>query len=160
MPKGIHMPAETSQPLQIRQFTHLEDYQAAVGGWIEAVGIPSLGATIFVNENGLAERLPFNARATFLWWYNVPAARQKAILVGDACIVGWPDAEGESTDLPSEVESLLMEASGYAVELRSTVDPNWKRMPTSYQDYTEAVVLALLILERGMSAEEVRIVPL
>jgi len=30
--------------------------------------------------------LPYNPRATFLWWYVVPEAHQKAVLVGPALV--------------------------------------------------------------------------
>jgi hypothetical protein len=62
-----------------------------VGGWIEPVDVPSLGITICVNEEGLIRQLPRDPRATFLWWFHVPANRQKAILVGDALLAGMAD---------------------------------------------------------------------
>lgn len=66
MAQGIYGPAE-GQP-EKREFTCLEDYQAAVGGLIEAVDVPDLGITIYVNDEGLLRHLPFNSRASFLWW--------------------------------------------------------------------------------------------
>lgn len=91
MVTGIVVPAEGDLPLEQRDFARLEDYQAAVDGWIETVDLPSIGVTIFINEEGLIRQLPFNSRASFPWWYHVPEARQKAMLVGDALLVGMPD---------------------------------------------------------------------
>lgn len=96
MVQGIVIPAIDSMPLAVREFAGLKDYQEAVGGWIEAVDIPDLGITIYVNEEGLVHHLPFNSRATFLWWYHWPASRNVAMLVGEAVIVGMPDHDGET----------------------------------------------------------------
>ena len=68
MVRGIVIRAAGEEPLEERHFFGLEDYQSAVGGWIEAVDIPSIGVTVHVNEEGLLQQLPFNRRATFLWW--------------------------------------------------------------------------------------------
>lgn len=76
MVSGIVIPAAAESSLEEREFANLEDYQAAVGGWIEAVDLPSFGVTICVNEEGLLRHLPFNSRASFPWWYHVSAARQ------------------------------------------------------------------------------------
>jgi len=85
------------------EYSGLDDYQSAVGGLIDAVDLESIGATLFVNDEGLVIGLPFNARATFLWWLHVSAAMNKAMLVGDAVIVGMLDRQGESTDVPDEL---------------------------------------------------------
>ncbi len=96
MVKGIYVPADGDEPLEVREFNGLEDYQRAVEGWIEPVDVLDLGITIYVIEEGLLRHLPFNSRATFLWWYHGPAARQSAMLVGNAVIVGMPDEQVKS----------------------------------------------------------------
>lgn len=88
MTKGIVVPHDAEAALEVREFSEFGDYQQAVGGWIEAIDIPSLGIMVFVNEEGLLKHLPLNSRMTFLWWFQVPEARQRAMLVGDAVIVG------------------------------------------------------------------------
>lgn len=103
MVQGIVVPSDERAPVEVCEFRSLEDYQTAVGGWIEAVDIPSLGITIYVNEEGLLRQLPFNPRATFLWWYHQAEARQQTMLVGNALVVGLPDRSGESTDVPEAV---------------------------------------------------------
>ena len=67
MVQGIIIPADNTAPLTTRTLDSLEDYPRAVGGWFEAVDIPDLGVTMYVNEEGLIRDLPFNRRATFLW---------------------------------------------------------------------------------------------
>ena len=178
MVKGIYVPVDQSEPLEQREFATLEDYQAAVGGWIEAVDVPSLGITIYVNEEGLLRHLPFNPRASFLWWYHVPGAHQ-AMLVGNAIIVGAPDEDGDSTDVPQEVIDLLTGASEYAVAIQmggtsepsesdgklSSIllplthgDPSWCISVTRHEDYFSAAAWAVVFRERWTDAVNVRVV--
>jgi|GEM_PF-2549021 len=63
MVKGIHVPVDPSEPLEVCDFANLAAYRAAVEGWIEPVDVPDLGITIYVNEEGLLRHLPFNSRA-------------------------------------------------------------------------------------------------
>lgn len=158
MVKGLIIPAEASASIEVRGFERLEGYQAVVGGWIEPVDIPDLGITVYVNEEGLLRHLPPNSRATFLWWYHVPESRQRAMLVGDAVIVGWPDQNGDSTDLPEEVIELLRPEAGFAIEARPSSDDEWGRDERSYE-YVDATVWAMLLIERSEGRLEVRIVP-
>lgn len=158
MVTGIVIPADAEQPLELREFTKLEDYQAAVGGWIEAVDVHALGVTIYVNEEGLLRHLPFNSRASFLWWYHVPEARQKTMLVGDAVMVGLPDRCGDNTNLPGNLSHMLT-GGVWRVEVRTHGDPKWYGNQMQYTDYFEALVWAMVTLERWTAAEDVRVVP-
>lgn len=160
MPKGIIIPADQAQPLTTREVNKLEDYQAAVGGLIEAVDLPDIGSTVFVNEEGLIQKLEFNPRATFLWWYWVPAARQKAMLVGDALVVGQPDADGNTTDIPAEFATSLLNPHGHRIEVQTLGDPKWYGNDAVFPDYFEAAVWGMTLLERWTLAHSLRVVPL
>lgn len=159
MTKGIVVPHDAEAALEVRELADFGDYQQAVGGWIEAVNIPSLGIMVFVNEEGLLQHLPLNSRMTFLWWFHVPEARQRAMLVGNAVIVGAPDEEGNTTDVPEAVISLLMETQVYRVEVQVIGETEWHRNAAKYTDYWEAVIWAMLLLERWALATNVRVVP-
>ncbi len=159
MTKGIVVPHDAEAALEVREFSDFGDYQKAVDGWIEAVDIPSLGVMVFVNEEGLLKHLPLNSRMTFLWWFHVPEARQRAMLVGNAVIVGAPDEEGNTTDVPEAVISLLMETQVYRVEVQVIGETEWHRNAAKYTDYWEAVIWAMLLLERWALATDVRVVP-
>lgn len=159
MVKGIIIPTEADDPITEYEVSALEDYQAVVGGWIEPVDIHALGITVYVHEEGLLRNLPFNSRATFLWWYNVPQSRQSAMLVGPALAVGLPDRNGDSTDIPPAVIELLTEPGVWRVEVRTHGDPNWYRNQVTYDDYFEALVWAMVTLERWTLAEDVRVIP-
>lgn len=178
MVKGIYVPVDESEPLEQREFATLEDYQAAVDGWIEAVDVPSLGITMYVNEEGLLRHLPFNSRASFLWWFHVPGAHQ-AMLVGNAVIVGALNENGDSTDVPTEVVDLLTGADEHAVaiqmggtsvpsgsdgKLSSIVlplthgDPSWCISVTRHENYFSAAAWAAVFRERWTDAVNVKVV--
>lgn len=66
MVKGVYVRVDENEPLERCEFAMLDAYQAAVDGWIEAVDVPNLGITIYVNEEGVLRHLPFNPRASIL----------------------------------------------------------------------------------------------
>lgn len=159
MVRGLVVPAAEDAAIVLRDFAQLEDYQAVVGGYIEPVDIPSLGITIYVNEEGLLRQLPFNSRITFLWWYEVHEARQTAMLVGDAVIVGIPDRRGESTDVPQPMVDLLTKTGAWRIQVKTLGDPKWHQSRDTHTDYFEALIMAMVTVERWNSAVNVRIVP-
>jgi hypothetical protein len=159
MVRGIVIPADAGKDLEEREFAELEDYQAAVGGWIEAVDLLDLGVTIYVNDEGRLNGLPFNSRVSFLWWYHAPEARQSAMLLGDAVLVGMPDRRGNATDLPDAARGLLLSPIAYRVEVRTIGDPKWHSNQATFSDYWEAIIWAMVLLERWTLARDVRIVP-
>ena len=159
MVKALIIPTTEGEPITECEVNKLEDYQAVVGGWIEPVDIPALGVTVYVNAEGLMLNLPFNPRATFLWWYFVREARQRAMLGGPALITGMPDRSADSTDIPSEVVAMLAHPGEWRVEVRTVGDPKWYRNQMTYSDYFEALVWAMDTLERWSLAEDTRVVP-
>ncbi|UOE25122.1 DUF3846 domain-containing protein [Agromyces soli] len=165
----------------MREFSGVDDYARSVDGYIEAVDVPDLGVTIYVNEIGLLRRLPFNSRASFLWWYYEPAARE-SLLVRDAVIVGWPDADGESTDVPEAVLRLLTEPIEHGIVVRldsapgrdvhpmsrlaqivlplTAGDPSLLMSSARFASYFDALTWAVVLEQRWPEAEEVEVVPL
>lgn len=131
----------------------------AVGGWIESVDVPALGATIYVNEEGLIRQLPLNPRATFLWWFHVPAARQKAMLVGDAVVVGMPDRRGDSTDVPEVVLDLTAPGRRWRIKYLTESDSRWRQSDVGHDDVWEAMVWGMVLLERATDVKNVRLAP-
>lgn len=113
MVRGIFLPAEDDAPLEEREIIRLEDYQAAVGGLFQPVDVPTLGITIYVNEEGRLHRLHFNRRVTVLWCQHVEPRRSTS-LFGNAVIVGPLDRSGRPTDIPNAVRVLLQDHFGRA----------------------------------------------
>lgn len=158
MVKGIYLPADELAPLEVREFADFTDYQAAVGGIFDVVDLPDLGASIYVNDEGLVIGLPMNPRATYLWWMCVPNARNNAFLVGDAVLIGATDEDGNDTNLPEELLHALTFEGPFRVEVVLSNDPKWYTNVQLYPSYWEAAVWAGLLRERWNEVEHMRIV--
>lgn len=78
----------------------LGSFQAVVGGYIEAVCGNT--CTIYVNEEGLLQSLPYNPSATSFATKHVA---EGLVLFGTALIVGPCDEEGFDTDVHESVIS-------------------------------------------------------
>jgi hypothetical protein len=93
---------ETNGKKSIVFYTSFAQMQKAVGGYIEA--IPFDIGTAYLNEEGIAKKLPVNPTATRLCkQFNVGLAISDQIR-GNMIILGSPDSKGSETDIP---ESLL-----------------------------------------------------
>lgn len=157
---AILIPQDEERPLYKTAIEGLSGLQAAVGGLIQAVDLGPLNATFFVNEEGKLENQPINRRATLMWWLLFPSARHMDVIVGDAVMVGHPDEDGNSTDVPAEVSSLLFETKSYKAEFQTFDDPrkfngNMRR----FEDYFEAANYALLKAQAWTAVQRTRVVP-
>jgi hypothetical protein len=159
MVAGILVPSDTTAPLELRRFDGLVDYQAAVGGWVEGITIPSLGITVYVNEEGLPKHLPFNARASFLWGHHVPEARLNAVVVGDAVIVGRPNEAGEDTDVPERVRKLLLTQTTFRVAVRKKGSQRWLGNQLKFPDYWGAITWTMLLRDDWTRLKEIHVLP-
>jgi hypothetical protein len=159
MVQGIVIPVDTDEPLREIDTSQSDAIASTVGGLMEAVDLYDLGVTIYVNESGLLQHLPFNSRASFLWWYHVPRIRRRSMLVGDAVIVGLPDEEGADTDVPAAARELLLAKTRYRVEVQLSGEDRWRQGLPILLDYWEAIMWAMLLLEQIPSAADSRVVP-
>ena len=147
MVQGIIIPASDAEDIQDVKLAELEDYQRTIGGWIEALDVLSFGCTRLLNEEGLIRGLPYNRRATYLWWYHVPEARGQARLAGDAVLVGLPDHNGRTTDVAPAARDLLLGSTLCQVQSQRLNSGQWRAVPSKPQSYIEAVVGATLMME-------------
>ena len=92
----------TAGELAIAAFAELEDYQRAVGGYIETVTLDDRHDLI-ANEEGLIQRLPLNILAS--------AIAQRP-LVGDVVIVGADNASGDFVDVDDAIVDRIRRLSG------------------------------------------------
>jgi hypothetical protein len=157
MVRGILIPAAEQRDPESRSFESLDDYLAAVGGWIEAVDIPTADVTLFVNEEGIPAGLPFNRRATYFWSHFARHTAGTARLFGDVVLVGSPDSHGESTDAPDEILEAIAPGTRHVVQLRPTGSDAWRSDPSGGQRYFEAIVWATLVAEMAAGAVEARV---
>lgn len=159
MPLAIVIPADEDQPLESRLLQSLDDYYEVVGGLFEAVDTEEPHASFFVNEEGKLIDLPLNRRATLLWWGTTRAARNADVLMGDVLIVGPPDDEGETTDVPAEVLEMLFPSSEFRVEVETLDTPGaWNGNQARYSTCFDAWNAAFSLMERWMAVTDIRIV--
>jgi hypothetical protein len=85
----------------------LANFQAEVGGWVEAIGDGQTW-TAYLNEEGKLNGLPPNPEADSiarkLGWQSLPGD----YLVGPVVFCGPPDNDGYDTDLPPAVETVAL----------------------------------------------------
>lgn len=83
-------------------FSSLAALQEVVGGYIESVRSPWPGSTVYVNEEGKIQGLPYNDAATRILADVLP----DDVIVGPAIIVGATE-DGYDCDVPDEVIDAL-----------------------------------------------------
>jgi hypothetical protein len=74
----------------------LEDLQRVVGGWVQAVQLSDT-ITLWINEEGKLDGLPFNHNATLVWEHFF--GKGTDIVVGNAFFTGGVDKDGNSEDI-------------------------------------------------------------
>lgn len=150
MVKGVHVPARITHPVTVREFETLKDYQAGVGGMIEAVEIELLDATMYVNEECSLQLLELNSRATFVRWYHVRESRSLPTLVGDVVIVGKADDDGNCTDLLPVLIALFTQPGDFHLEAQADAGHEWRRIVgiPDFEDYFTALTWGMIVQER------------
>lgn len=123
---AIVIPAD-SEPLHeeyLERRDELKQLQTFVGGWIEAVEGANGSLTFWVNEEGKLNGLPFNARATSMWWQSWPEIAGLDVLCGDVVLTGGADSNGDTLSLPACFKPVTPDASHEWVLVR---DPHRDR---------------------------------
>jgi hypothetical protein len=158
MVTGIVIPHETNVALQKLEFRNLTDYQTAVGGYIETVQLEGHPLVIVEDEDGKVKHLPANRRATCLWWLLNPAGIGGGFLVGDIVILGAQECGG-MTDIPESLTALLLDSREYQVQVCLSRQFNsWVSIGRTYDDFFEATISALSLMEVWEPPKNVKIV--
>jgi hypothetical protein len=158
MVTGIVIPHETTAALQRVEFQNLTDYQMAVGGYIETVRLEGHPLVIVADEDGKVKQLPVNRRATCLWWLLNPAGLGGDFLVGDVVILG-AQKRGDMTDVPKKLTALLLDTKEYQVQVcLSRQFDSWVPIGRTYNDFFEATISALSLMEVWEPPKNVKVV--
>lgn len=111
----------------------------------------------------------------------MPAARE-SLLVGVAVIVGWPDADGESADVPEAVLQSLTDPVEHGITVRldnapgrdvhpmsrlaqivlplTAGDPSLLMSSGRFASHFDVLAWAVVLQERWPDAERVEVVPI
>jgi hypothetical protein len=157
---AIQIPQDEERPLYKVAIDGLSGMQDAVGGYIQVIDLTSLGASLVLDEEGKLKSKEINRRATLLFWLLFPSVRHRDVIVGDAIIVGTPDNEGNTTDVPETVTKLLFETKSFKAEFQTYDDANkFNGNRMRFEDYFVAANYALGKAESWMAVERCRVVP-
>ncbi|ORT46584.1 DUF3846 domain-containing protein [Frankia sp. KB5] len=138
MIRVLVVPADYREPHRQLEMnpTDLRGFQALVGGFIERLELAG-GASLYVNEDGIAQVLRFNERATALAAFHSRPFTPKQAIVGDAYLTGPADQHGLDTDVPEQIVHLLG-APQIQVQVRSAGESRWEDIPGTYPTLVRA----------------------
>jgi hypothetical protein len=157
---NIVIPADNEQPLRQGELAaaSIEDYQALVGGSVEAIPLGQPPARLYCNEEGKLIDLPVNRRATMLLWMHNRAFRGQDAIVGDVFLVG-DTKRSLDTSVPDEYVKLLFEPHTFSVDVRQQGNEQWSRNRPRFDDWVEAYAYALTLIRDWPAIEDIRVVP-
>ena len=158
MVTGIVIPHETRLEIFTHEFSDIASYQAAVGGYIETIYLDGHPLVIIANEEGKILRLPVNRRATCLWWLLNSEGLGGDILVGDVVVLG-AQRRGDMSDVPKKLIDLLLMKHEYQVQVCLSRQFNqWVAIGHTYNDFFEAIRIALSLMEVWEPPKNVKVV--
>lgn len=154
----IVTPANQTVPLAHTDLDNIQDYWTVVGGYVEATTFGGPALALLVDEDDKLKGPPFNRRATSLWWLHEPRARNIDFVVGAVVLIGAADNNGEASDVPAGIVTLLLEGRSFTIEARFTDAPDdWTGVSGVFTDYFEAASTAVKSLTRLYRPDDTRV---
>lgn len=144
----IVIPADSTEDLRTEEIDR-NDYLKLgdlVGGALEVLVAHEPACSMYFNEDGRRLELEENERATLLLRTMRPEFISEDMLVGDVLIVGSPDSRGNETSAPKQLLTILFEAEHLAVEYQRQEGGKWTRMPTTFDTWMLAYMMAVYSL--------------
>lgn len=159
---AIVIPADLDKPVRQQQLnrTDLDAYRQIVGGNLQLVHFVEPSAAMYFNEDGKAEGLALNHRATALLWVHNSAFRGRDVVVGPAFIVGPSNRHGHDTSAPDDLVELLFNTERYYVQVRTGEGEGWWDDDVVVTDWFAAYQDALDLAMRSMLNQPVRVIPM
>lgn len=160
MPKGIVIPALSDEPMRLEEFKKLSDYQDAVDGLIQVIDLTTPEGTLYVNEEGIVKTLPYNSRASmFAAVHNRAYLWNDPIILGNAIVLGPPDDEGRTQDVPGELVEILLNTPLYKILVQTVDDKEaWNGNQRRYDEMHDAYEAAVRLAHVWGAVERVKVV--
>lgn len=153
----VHVPADITKPMQIRQIDPAEDF-----GFLDYIHETPCELPMYHPEGCMlvAEEtagFPANSRATLILRVHNNVYRDSQVY-GDVLITGPHDGK-VYTDYPSELGKLLFVTKVRFAQVRQRAKKLWVTQLTPYTRWNDAYDAALKALDTFPNAEEVRVIP-
>lgn len=159
LPKGLLIPADNEQPLEVRDFADLKALEDVLGGSVEYFGMNRPDAALFHAESAPYLDLPTNRRGTLALWCHATYRRGKQTAVGDSVLLGPLTEQGELQDVPHWYVMLFLETDRFKVHAQRLEDMAWRQHERVFDDWVQAYTSVLLHAERNALIVNVRVVP-
>jgi hypothetical protein len=156
MTKGIYIPMDNEQPLEVRDFSDLKE---ALGGEVERFALNRPDASLFHSESAAYLDLPTNRRATLALWCHATFRRGKQVAIGDAVLLGPFSDLGELQDVPQWYVTVLLETEHFKVHAQFVEDMAWREHDHVFDGWQQAYTTILKHAERNALVNHVRVVP-
>lgn len=156
MPRGILIPMDNSKPLEVQDFTDLEE---TLGGSVERYALNRPDASLIQGENAPYLELPTNRRGTLILWLHATAHRGRLATVGDVVLLGRPTDDLSYQDVPEWYVKILLEAEHFKVHKQTIDDMLWREHSHIFDDWLQAYTTILLEAQKDALTHHVRVVP-
>ncbi|ARP71761.1 DUF3846 domain-containing protein [Streptomyces pluripotens] len=157
---AIVIPADPAEPARLEQLDKrdVDAFRALVGGHLQVINLERPAATMYLNDEGKLDGLPFNPRATALLWAHNAAFRDQDVIAGDAFIVGVPDRHGDDTTAPTELVDLLFHTKRYRVLVQGEGDEKFYGHLRPFDSWFEAYGFGVHLVRMFSQLQDVQIV--
>lgn len=159
MPRGILIPSDKLQPLEVRDFDTMFDLQVGVGGLIDVIDIDRPEATLMLNKERTLFGVEVNMRATLLLEVHNTRYRGRPGLLGDAVLVGRSDDMGGLLDVPGFLVHLLTATDQYQVLQQRVEDLSWRIHDHVFTDWQTAYASVLRHAMKDALVNHVQVIP-
>lgn len=157
---AIVIPADPAEPARLQQLNKrdVDAFRALVGDHLQVLNLERPAATMYLNDEGKLDGLPFNPRATALLWAHNPAFREEDVIAGDAFIVGVPDRHGDDTSAPTELVDLLFHTKRYRVLVQGEGDEKFYGHLRPFDSWFEAYGFGVHLVRVFSQLQDVQVV--
>lgn len=157
---AIVIPADPAEPARLEQLNKrdVDAFCALVGGHLQVLNLERPAATMYLNDEGKLDGLPYNPRATALLWVHNPDLQGEDVIAGDAFIVGVPDRQGDDTSAPKELIDLLFDTKRYRVLVQSDGDEKFYGHLRPFDSWFEAYGFGVHLVRMFSQLQNVQIV--
>ena len=159
---GIVIPSDKEQPLKRVEFEHedIKFIQGVVQGWFECLDVEDITASLWFNEEGKLFRLPVNERATaLLWMYRPEFGLANDRIVGDVLVTGVPNEDADTTSVPEELTTLLMETTSFKLDWQFKSSEAWSGQNIFDADWPSVFTMGYMVRVKDKNIARVRVTP-